>query len=161
MIFANLPSWIEALAAVGIVVLTYLTLMVLKEYAADTKTIANASASQTESSQMPFLAVAAGEQGAGWGIYNQGFGPAINITYSKYDGQGHKEMQPIAPLAAGARHTVHNEYVDARDNGREFEIQYESLSGLRYRTLITWDEQGSAVIQFQRPATSKAGNPRR
>lgn len=56
-IFTNVPNWIEALAAVGIVGLTYLTLIVLKGYAADTKTIAMASASQTENAQKPFLAL--------------------------------------------------------------------------------------------------------
>ncbi len=147
-LLAILPNWIQAIAAVCLVALTGLTLIVLRKYAADTKTIADASASQNEHSQMPFLAVAAGDVGgAGWGIYNQGFGPAINISYSRYD-RGYREMQPIAPLAPGGRHTVHNEYVGAI--GRVFEINYESLSGLRYSTLITWDETGAAVTKFQR-----------
>gem|GEM_PF-4858754 len=60
-------------------------------------------------------------------------------------------MQPIAPLARGARHTVHNEYLNAVGVPGGFEIRYESLSGLKYRTLITWDEQGAAQIQFQKP----------
>jgi hypothetical protein len=144
----DLPNWIQAVAAVCLVALTGLTLIVLRRYAADTKKIADASASQTENSQMPFLAVAAGEPGEGWAIYNQGFGPAINIRYSRYD-RGYREMQSIAPLAPRGRHTVHNEYVNAL--GKVFEIQYESLSGLKYSTLITWDETGAAVARFQKP----------
>ena len=85
-ILANLPGWIQTLAAVSIVILTLLTLIVLRRYAADTKTIADASASQTENCQMPFLAVAMTEGTpagpGGWIIQNQGFGPAINISYS-------------------------------------------------------------------------------
>jgi hypothetical protein len=48
-VLANSPNWIEAIAALAIVGLTYLTL------AADTKTIANASLLQTENAQKPFL----------------------------------------------------------------------------------------------------------
>jgi hypothetical protein len=144
---------VAALAAIGVMSLTYLTLMVLKEYAADTKTIATASVSQREDSQMPFLAVASEQDGSGWRIYNQGFGPAINISYSRYD-RGQRKMEPIAPLAPGGRHSVHNEYVQAVGNPLGFEIQYQSLSGLKYRTLIAWGDQGSAVIKFERPAVN-------
>jgi hypothetical protein len=160
-IFASAPAWIEAfaalvaaLAAVGVTRLTYLTLIVLKEYAADTKTIAKASASQTETSQIPFLAMAPSLVGAAeWGMCNQGFGPAINISYSRYD-RGQRLMQPVPPLAIGERHNVHNHYMQAVGNALGFEIQYESLSGLKYRTLITWGDQGSAVIKFERPAVN-------
>jgi hypothetical protein len=54
-ILVNLPNWVEALAAVAIGVLTYRSLLVLGDYAADTKTIAGGSASQTENAQKPFL----------------------------------------------------------------------------------------------------------
>ncbi|PYX33187.1 MAG: hypothetical protein DMG77_00775 [Acidobacteria bacterium] len=150
-ILANVPAWIQALAAVCLVILTLLTLIVLKGYAADTNTIAQASVSQLENSQMPFLAVAFGDQeGGGWGIYNQGFGPAINISYSRYDRE-RREMFPIPPIAPGRRQIVHNEYAHAVGNPAGFEIQYESLSGAKYRTLISWDEQGTARVQFQKP----------
>jgi hypothetical protein len=157
-ILLNMPNWIEAIsavvaasAAVALMRLTYLTLIVLRGYAADTKTIAIASVSQREDSQMPFLAVASEQNGGGWGIYNQGFGPAINISYSRYD-RGRREMDPIAPLAPGGRYTVHNEYVNAVGNPAGFEIQYESLSGLRYRTMHTWGEGGVMQTRFERPA---------
>jgi len=70
-IIVNLPNWIEAVAAVAIVALTYLTLVVLKEYAADTKTIAKASILQTENAQKPFLVLLLKPQelnvhGGGW-----------------------------------------------------------------------------------------------
>ena len=86
---ADLPSWIQALAALSLVILTFLTLIVLRKYAADTKKIANISASQTESSQMPFLAVVMRPEtynsSGGWGIENQGFGPAINGLVIHYE----------------------------------------------------------------------------
>jgi hypothetical protein len=47
-VLVNLPSWIEALSAFAVAVLTLMTLIVLKGYAADTKTIAKASVLQTE-----------------------------------------------------------------------------------------------------------------
>jgi hypothetical protein len=51
-VLVDFPNWIEALAALGLAFLTYRTLLVLKDYAADTKTIAKASASQLENAQM-------------------------------------------------------------------------------------------------------------
>jgi hypothetical protein len=45
---ADLPSWIQALAALSLVILTFLTLIVLRKYAADTKKIANISFMQVE-----------------------------------------------------------------------------------------------------------------
>jgi hypothetical protein len=63
-------------------------------------------------------------------------------------------MQPIPPLATGDRYNVHNHYMQAVGGPGGFEIQYESLSGLKYRTLIAWGDQGSAVIKFERPAVN-------
>jgi hypothetical protein len=160
-VLAGLTNGIEAFAAVvaasaavGVTRLTYLTLVVLKGYAADTKTIAKASAAQTENSQISFLAMTPSPVGAAeWGICNQGFGPAINISYTRYD-RGPKMMQPVPPLAIGERHNVHNPYMQAVGGPADFEIHYESLSGLKYRTVITWRDQGLAVIKFERPAVN-------
>jgi hypothetical protein len=75
----NLPNWLEALAAVAVAVLTYLTLTVLKGYAADTKTISNAGILQTENAQKPFLVLLCkpqelGKHAGGWALENQVLG---------------------------------------------------------------------------------------
>src|ERR1700723_1098395 len=96
-IFANIPNWIEALS--------YLTLIVLKGYAADTKTIAMASASQTENAQKPFVAlvtknaVPARHFVGGWAIENQGFGSALDIRHS--EPQGNEAWVYTTPLSKG------------------------------------------------------------
>jgi hypothetical protein len=155
-LMSNLPSWIQALAAVGIVGLTLATLMVLKDYAGDTKTIASASASQIENSQMPFLAVRQKEQenvpnqAGGWVLENQGSGPAININY-RFHHQGAEIVRHQPPISPGAQRSVHNDFTNATGDPAGFEIRYESLSGLEYRTYITW-EAGVMQIRFQRPA---------
>jgi hypothetical protein len=146
-ILVNLPSWIEAVAALSLVALTYLTLVVLKDYAADTKTIAKASASQLENVQMPFLVVVPKLQG-GWVIENQGFGPAINATWAYT--QAGKVIRPIPALAVGATHNVQNEFPQLVGNPLGVSIDYESLSGLKYQTLITWGNEGSPIIKFAR-----------
>ena len=143
-ILINLPNWIEALAALGIVALTYLTLVVLKDYAADTKTIAKASASQLENAQMPFLVVV---PQSGWVIENQGFGPAINATWS-YTQYG-LVIRPLPALPPTAIYDVQNIFPQLIGNPPGVSIDYESLSGLRYQTLITWGE-GSPIIKFAR-----------
>ncbi len=149
----NLPNWIEAFAALGIVVLTYLTLVVLKDYASDTKTIAKASASQLENAQMPFLAVVLKAEDVvrrfpgGWVIENQGFGPAINATWS-YTQYG-LVIRPLPALPPTAIYDVQNIFPQLIGNPPGVSIDYESLSGLRYQTLITWGE-GSPIIKFAR-----------
>jgi hypothetical protein len=152
-ILINLPNWIEALAALGIVALTYLTLVVLKDYAADTKLIARASGSQLEASQMPFLVVVekprTPEYEGGWVIENQGFGPAINATWTYT--QAGKVILPIPSLAPRAFRGVQNRYPQLIGNPQGVSIDYESLSGLKYQTLITWGNEGSPVIQFNLP----------
>ena len=127
----NLPSWIQAISAACIVALTFLTLIVLRKYAADTRTIADASASQIENSQMPFLAVVmrpeTHDSTGGWGIENQGFGPAIDVSYSSI-------------VAA------HADIADAFALKQRLVIRYESLSGAKYCTTVTMTKN---VMQTQ------------
>jgi hypothetical protein len=80
---STIPGWMQGIAAILAVLLTLLTLIVLLRYADDTKRIADVSASQTEHSQMPFLAVI--RRSDGWAIRNQGFGPAVNIVFTGYN----------------------------------------------------------------------------
>lgn len=142
-IFANVPNWIEAFAAVGIVALTYLTLIVLKGYAADTKTIAIASASQTENAQKPFLAlvlkdaIPAQHFVGGWAIENQGFGSALNIRHS--EPQGNEGWVHTTPLAKGDFHILVTFNLDIMRN-HGFTAEYESLSGQTYRTVVAWED---------------------
>ena len=104
-------DWLQALAAVGIVILTLLTLHVLREYASDTKRIAQASVKQTENSQLPFLAVFFQPNTAvdqeGWTVANQGSGPAINISWGTV--QGGRLIYRIPSFAAGAKLNIHKE----------------------------------------------------
>jgi hypothetical protein len=48
------PSWIQAICACGLLVLTYLTLMVLRDYAAENETIAHVAAFGFDSSRFRF-----------------------------------------------------------------------------------------------------------
>jgi hypothetical protein len=147
-ILGNLPNWIQAFAAISIVGLTLATLIVLKDYAADTKSIARASVSQLENSQMPFLAVIMRpntvHSTGGWGIENQGFGPAINVTYSS----GHKDatLMRLGSMPRGDIQPVHADIEEAFQATRQVVIEYESLSGLKYRTIIA---KSNEVINTQ------------
>jgi hypothetical protein len=153
MLQCGIPNWIQAIAAMGIVALTLLTLIVLKKYASDTKTIANASISQLENSQMPFLAIvmrrSTRESDGGWGIQNQGFGPAVNVSYSGH-GREASHTQSVEPLAKGATEAVHADIADAFSLKRPVVIEYESLSGLKYRTIVTMVDNVMQT-QFHKP----------
>jgi hypothetical protein len=50
-LIAQLPNWIQALSAAALVVLTFLSLLVLRGYARDTKTIADKSVEQSQNAQ--------------------------------------------------------------------------------------------------------------
>jgi hypothetical protein len=149
----DLPSWTQAISAACIAALTFLTLIVLRRYAADTKTIANVSASQTENSQMPFLAVVMRQEtrdsGGGWGIENQGFGPAINVSYSSSD-QSDAASTWVEPIANGNIVAAHADIADAFALKRRFLIHYESLSGAKYRTTVTMTNNVMQT-QFKKP----------
>jgi hypothetical protein len=140
-ILANLPIWIQTAAAVAIVGLTWWTILILRDYAADTKTIAKASLVQVENAQKPFLVLLpkpqeAGRHGGGWAIENQGFGPAINIRYS--DPRGGLELRENVRALARDAYIIFDEFnIDAMRN-HDFTAEYESLSGRRYRTVVTW-----------------------
>jgi len=145
----NLPSWIQAISAACIVALTFLTLIVLRKYAADTRTIADASASQTENSQMPFLAVVmrpeTHDSTGGWGIENQGFGPAIDVSYSSSD-QPDAAFTRVEPIAKGSIVAAHADIADAFALKQRLVIRYESLSGAKYCTTVTMTKN---VMQTQ------------
>src|ERR1700691_4938370 len=126
------PDCIQAAAAVCLVILTAWTLKVLREYAADTKRIANDSASQAERSQKPFLAIVRTDRG--YSIQNQGYGPAVNIVYRGFGNNAVPFTASVPSLAPGGLHPVHNEFGITFQQHREFSIEYESLSGQRYRT---------------------------
>jgi hypothetical protein len=133
-LLANLPNWI-------LVVLTALTLIVLYGYAKDTKRIAKTGIEQLEKLQMPFVSLLAkpaepNRHGGGWAIENQGTGPAINIRHSRPQGQDGWEPT-VRTFAVGDFRIMENFDFNAVRN-REFIIEYESLSGKKYRTVVDW-----------------------
>jgi hypothetical protein len=116
---------------------------VLKGYAADTKTIAMASASQTENAQKPFVAlvmknaVPAQHFVGGWAIENQGFGSALNIRHS--EPQGNEAWVYTTPLSKGDFHILVTFNLDVMRN-HEFVVEYGSLSGRTYRAVVAWED---------------------
>jgi hypothetical protein len=145
IIFSNLPNWIQALAAGVIAALTYRTLTVLKKYAKDTQGIAEASVSQLKNTQMPFLALVQRES---WTLENQGFGPAINIVFDFT--QAGREPRHITALAPKGLHNIHYFFADALAHPAGVLIQYESLSGLKYSSFLTWNELGEIHTVFEK-----------
>jgi hypothetical protein len=137
-ILDNLPNWIQAFAAISIVGLTLVTLIVLKDYATDTKRIARASVSQLENAQMPFLALIMRESlpdnPGGWGIQNQGFGPAMNVSFGS--GRSDAAVRHLGSMPTGETQPVHYDIEDAFGLTQQVVIEYESLSGMKYRTIV-------------------------
>jgi hypothetical protein len=84
----------------------------------------------------------------GWGLENQGRGPAINGQLSFV--QHGPQLRPFPCLAPGARYNVHNMFGAVVGNQGGIEIQYESLSGRKYRTLVTWGDAGAMHVGFEK-----------
>jgi hypothetical protein len=104
-VVVNLPNWIQAIAAIGLVFLTGWTLKVLRQYARDTGRIARIGNLQMEKMDMPFLALLVKpaeheRHGGGWAIENHGKGTAINIRHSEPQGND-GWVQTVSPLAVG------------------------------------------------------------
>ena len=146
-ILGTVSEWIQALAALGIVFLTARTLIVLRGYAADTHHLANHSALQIENAQMPFLAITRNQGGQGeWVIANQGFGPAVNVTYHGFT-KDEKPEQPNPVHTIAPREVVGFANHFIRSN-RDFVVDYESLAGKKYRSIVT--TAGQPRTDFQR-----------
>jgi hypothetical protein len=141
-LIANLPNWIQALAAVGLVILTLLTLRVLRGYAEDTAKIASTGIAQIEKMDMPFVALlqkpAEQRHQGGWAIENRGSGTAINIRHSEPHGNDGWVQSFNRPLSVGDFSFLAIN-IDVMRN-RVFVIEYESLSGKKYRTTVDWPE---------------------
>ena len=156
---SNTSAWIQAGAAIVGAVLSLVTLMVLIRYAADTKKIAEASVSQIENSQIPFLTVAwrdvSDKASEGWEIQNQGAGPALSIRFTQYDLE---EWRSVADIAkADRRVEFHNNIKQHIQNipqerfkNRPFKIEYSSLSGVRYRTTVERLPNKELQTKFER-----------
>jgi len=146
----NLPIWIQSLADLAIAVVTTWTLIILRRYAADTKIIAKNSSEQIESAQMPFVVLVLGREASRpWLLRNQGSGTALNIYFTRFVSQSSPpRMQWMTPLAPGQEIAVDRESaLLTQESG--FRVEYESLSGKKYRTL-TKDKDGDLKTTFNR-----------
>jgi hypothetical protein len=137
---SDLPNWIQAGATIVLTGITGWTLKVLRDYAADTKRMAQSGVDQSENSQMPFVVLA--EQTGPyrtcrWMIHNQGFGPAVNIYHSRWRAPALPTiMTSTPPLAPTEKTMVDDNSANIRTEKPGFIIEYESLSGKKYRTVV-------------------------
>ncbi|HTA24594.1 MAG TPA: hypothetical protein VK763_13765 [Terriglobales bacterium] len=149
---ANLPNWIQSLAAVGLVFLTFWTLKVLRGYATDTATIAKSGIEQIEKMDRPFVALLQKPaehllHGGGWAIENLGKGAAINIRHTVLTGEAGLWVETVSPLAVGAFSWLPAFNIEVMRNF-VFTIECDSLTGKRYRTVIDWPD-GAMRTHFE------------
>jgi len=129
-------SYLQATSQILLTLATIGTLIVLIRYAKDTKTIAKNSSEQIEFSFIPFIDLVEREPGhsSNWAIKNLGKGPALNVSYSRRaSGSQPPQMHRISPLAPFEQYSVTNED-EALTSSDKFVVEYESLSGKKYRT---------------------------
>jgi len=136
----NLPNWIQAITSIVLTLATIATFVALIFYVRDTRRIAKNSSDQIENSQMPFVVLAeqtGPERTCRWMIHNQGFGPAVNIYHNRWLGSAAPNMMTSTPpLASTQKNLVDDNSANIRTEKPGFVIEYESLSGKKYRTIV-------------------------
>ena len=97
-----LGTWVLA-------VVTFLTLVKVKEYAQDTKRLVALTEKQSEAAIAPFLAIIRDPSDLtdkGYFFKNQGRGPALNIRY-RAAANGTGDMEPLySPMALTMHHRI-------------------------------------------------------
>jgi hypothetical protein len=101
---------------------------------------------------MPFIALVmmTDEQRTSypWAIKNQGFGPAVNIYYTRFLSEDKPPMrQWLTPLGPADQFLLTREVGYLLNDG--FTVEYESLSGKKYRTTVKRID-GDMKTTFQR-----------
>lgn len=158
---------VEAVCAICSVLVSVFTLFYLVRYAYDTKRLANdtkrladIAVRQIDETSVPYLTVRWIPQGAlvpgkdyhssgSWYVLNVGRGPALNLSAigkkadgSPLEGQDavqHRmvQMDDVADVIVDAPMRLGPGSGSILSNGLAIELTYNSLTGLRYRSLIT------------------------
>jgi hypothetical protein len=140
-----LVPWLQPVSEAVLAVVTSLTLVVLIKYAVDTSTIAKNSTMQLENSYLPFIALVMltdPDRSSNWAMKNQGNGTALNICYTRYLPSNQPPIrQWMTPLAPGESYSLPKEN-DHQMYASGFDVEYESISGARYRTTVDWIDGG-------------------
>jgi hypothetical protein len=146
--------------------IAFVGLLVLRVYARDTKTIADATVVQAKDRVLPILALQVlprtdGSDDKCWKFVNQGFGPAINLTFQR---AGTDSPVTLAPVMQGGSFTITLHSSDEgikvinqlkREEG--FQVEYQSIVGERLRSTFRPKKDEGAFIEFEnlsRPTTS-------
>jgi len=146
---AAVSAAVAAGATVRLVVLTRRTLVVLEDYARDTKRIADLTSKQLENSQAPFVVFSFEMKGEPGGIVrniyyleNGGVGSAFNV-YGWYRFQGTDEQVPVSRLAS-IRLDQKVVLEESRSHLAAASLEYESINGQKYKTEI--NDSGDAKL---------------
>jgi hypothetical protein len=144
-------SWITAIATGSLAVLTWLTLLKVREYVGDTRTIATATSEQLRANQQPFVHLVQRRRDFDingklhpnipvWLLENKGPGAAINVTFDmSIAGQIQIQKLSVGAIASGGEHIFsryeHGDVIYEHVNIRGFVARYESLGGDTYETV--------------------------
>jgi hypothetical protein len=143
----GLVNLIQTIANATLAVLTGWTLKVLRDYAKDTKVLAENSSKQIENSQTPFVTLVMTPERVSdseWAIKNQGFGVAVRISYTRHLGDGRSPtMQWTTSLGPGEQRRVMRGDGSLMNEPFGFKVEYQSLSGKKYRTTVRRTNDGS------------------
>jgi hypothetical protein len=114
-------------------------------YVRATNQLVRSALNQTENTQRPFLALTLKEPEVGdhhlprgWGLENQGYGPAMNIRHSEPAGND-GWVENVNPIKGGDFALVRN-FDPGVMQHHAFTVEYESLSGTKYQTIVQWRE---------------------
>jgi hypothetical protein len=178
----DLSALVQMIISVFGLLVSLVTLLFLVRYASDTKRLADdtkrladISVRQIEEVSVPYLTVRWIPQGrrvpgtghnsdGGWYLFNVGRGPALNVSSigKKADGsplESHEavqhrivQMDNLADVIVDAPMLLAPPIHALLKNGNAIEFMYVSLTGLRYRSLITEIGRLQSKVVFSRVA---------
>jgi hypothetical protein len=147
-------DWIVAASGLSGVVIAGFSLAYLIKYVEATGRQVEVSQDQLEATMRPIVVVIEDEANT-IGIRNVSSVPALNVIYQTYGEPNSPQPQRIPVFTnlmrlSGGNLTHFTLFKGLCDESSSFDVEYESVSGRRYRTTGTWDKDNKLILSIQK-----------
>jgi hypothetical protein len=151
-------DWIVAVSGCGGVVIAGFSLAYLIKYVKVTRRQVEVSQDQLEATMRPILVVTEEKESGGItniGIRNVSSVPALNVTYQTFGEPNSPQPQRIPVFTnvislSGGRLQHFILFKNASGESTSFDVEYESVSGRRYRTTGEWDKDLTLILTIHK-----------
>jgi hypothetical protein len=153
-----ITDWIVAGSGFGGVVIAGFSLAYLIKYVEATRRQVEVSQNQLEATMQPIVVVTEEKESGGItsiGIRNVSSVPALNVTYQTYGELNSPQSQRIPVFTnvmslSGGRLQHFIIFKQLSRESTSFDVEYESVSGRRYRTIGEWDKELTLILTIHK-----------